>query len=102
ELDQVLEPLVDCAALPDRALELAHAAHHLRLVGPDLDRFDATPVRRVSSSQLFCAPAHEPVDELDDWTGLVLRYSLNSCHRGPPAHRLFVRSVDMTRPDLDM
>jgi len=81
QLDQVLEPLVNAAPLPHRLLELAHAAQHLRLAGPDLDRLDPAAAGGLAPGQLLHAPAREPVDDPDHGTGLTPRDSLNPCHR---------------------
>jgi hypothetical protein len=70
QLDQVLGPLIHGLALADRLVEPAHAHHHLRLVGPDLDRLDTAAGPRIAAGHLLHHPWAEPVDELDDRTGL--------------------------------
>jgi len=72
QLDQVLGPLIHGLALADRLVEPAHAHHHLRLIGPDLDRLDTAARPRIAAGHLLHHPWAEPVNELDDRTGLSL------------------------------
>src|ERR1700688_340588 len=96
QLDQVLDALFHCVTLSDRLLELAHAAHHLRSMRPDLDWLDPAAVGGLAPSQLLHASAHEPVDELDHRPGLALRYSLNPRHRVASCHIRWVVGVYST------